>query len=213
MRPPTNNRVTQAQHGTTKAIDYSRSPDLNIYAPEDGVIDSYQRRGSGKLDAGNCLRLRGNSGKLHQFAHCSRSLVSTGQRVYKGQALAVMGSTGYTIPAGAVHLHYWVQNSNGTYTYPPLQYTEPFGGHPTPPPSQHRYQGLVGKVINFTDYFSCYVPNTDVRKQYKLKGAYVVRGVSGRGNRVVVNSNANGGLVDAPLATPAGAEYSGWRVV
>lgn len=207
MKPPTGNKVTQGQHGSTKAIDYSHNPDPIIYAPEDGVIDSYQRRGSGKLDAGNCLRMRGKTG-LHQFAHCSKSLVSTGQRVVKGQKLAIMGDTGYSF---GVHLHYWVQTPAG-YKYPPTLYTEPFTGNPVvPPPPAHRYAGLVGKVINLTDYFSCYAPNTDIKKQYKLKGAYVVRGVSNRNNRVVVNSNANGGMVDVPLATPAGAEYSGWK--
>lgn len=210
MRPPTGNKITQGQHNSTKSVDYSHRPDANIYAPEDGTIDSYQKRGSGKLDAGNCLRLRGKSGKLHQFAHCSKSLVSTGQRVSKGQAVAVMGNTGY---AFGVHLHYWVQNPNGTYTYPPSQYTEPFAGNPAPPTPQHSYKGLVGKVIEDTDFFRAWERNTDKQMPYRLKGRYIVRDVSQRGNRVVVYSSANGGLVDQALATPAGAEYSGWKVI
>jgi len=215
-RPPTGNPITQTSHGTTKAVDNSARPDPTVYAQEDAVVDSYQRRGSGKLDAGNCLRLRGASG-LWQDAHLERSLVSTGQRVVAGQAVAIMGYTGYTIPSGAGgrHLHSWLQKPNGQYVYPPSAYTEPFGGKPpvVVPPPNHRYAGLIGKTIKFTDYFSCYTRNTDIKKPNKLLGAYVVRGVSNRNNRVVVNSNANRGLVDVPLATPAGAEYSGWKVV
>lgn len=128
MRPPTGNIITQASHGTSKAVDYSWyrfTNDDGVYAPEDGVIDSYQQRGTGKSDAGNCLRLKGAHG-LHQFAHLSKSLVNVGQRVVKGQKLAIMGATGYTEPAGAKHLHYWVQTPSG-YKYPPELYTEPFG--------------------------------------------------------------------------------------
>lgn len=137
MQAPTGNVISQGQHGTTKAVDHSyyrNTNDDKVYAPEDGVIDSYQRRGSGKLDAGNCLRMKGANG-LHQFAHLSKSLVSPGQVVKRGQAIAVMGATGYTIPAGAKHLHYWIQRPNGSYVYPPTLYTEAFRNTPVPAPS------------------------------------------------------------------------------
>ena len=126
MRPPTGNIITQAQHLVSKSVDYSyyrNTGDATIYAPESGVIDSYQQRGVGKEDGGNCLRLKGATG-LHQFAHCERSLVKVGQKVVKGQPLAIMGSTGYV---KGRHLHYWVLTPSG-YKYPPTLYTEPFGG-------------------------------------------------------------------------------------
>ncbi len=126
MRPPTGNIITQAQHLVSKSVDYSyyrNTGDATIYAPESGVIDSYQQRGSGTSDGGNCLRLKGATG-LHQFAHCERSLVKVGQKVSKGQPLAIMGSTGYV---QGRHLHYWVLTPSG-YKYPPTLYTEPFGG-------------------------------------------------------------------------------------
>lgn len=83
---------------------------------------------------------------------------------------------------------------------------------PTPTPS-HRYAYLVGKTINVQTLYSVYQPNTDTKKPYKAKGGYVVRGVSGRPNRVVINSKANGGLVDLPLATAAGVQYNDWNQV
>lgn len=127
MQACSSNRITQRQHGTSKAVDHADDPDPIIYAPEDGTIDSYQQRGSGTSDAGLALRMRGANG-LHQFGHTERSLVAVGSRVKRGQPIAVMGYTGYTIPdnvpAGS-HVHWWVQTPNG-YVYPPNLINEPF---------------------------------------------------------------------------------------
>lgn len=127
MQACSSNRITQTAHGTSKAVDYSAIPDPIIYAPEDGTIDSYIQRGSGTSDAGLALRMRGANG-LHQFGHTERSLVAVGERVKRGQPIAVMGYTGYTIPdnvpAGS-HVHWWVQTPNG-YVYPPNLINEPF---------------------------------------------------------------------------------------
>ena len=126
MQAPTLNRITQAQHGDSKAVDHSAKSDPYIYAPENGTIDSYQRRGSGTSDAGNCLRMTGSKG-LHQFAHLERSYVKKGDKVVRGQKLAKMGYTGYTIPSGpaGAHLHYWILTPNG-YIYPPKLYKDKF---------------------------------------------------------------------------------------
>lgn len=128
MRSPTGNRITQGSHGTSKAVDYSASPDPDIYAPEDLTFDSYMQRGSGTSDAGLALRARGAHG-LHQFAHTERTYF-TGGAVKKGARIARMGYTGYTIPdnvPAGTHLHWWIQTPNG-YVYPPSLITEPFGG-------------------------------------------------------------------------------------
>jgi len=119
MRSPTSNRINQAQHGTSKAVDYSASPDPIVYAPEAGRIESYQQRGSGTSDAGNVLRLTTATG-IWSFCHLERSLVSVGQQVSEGQQLAVMGYTGYTIPKGPAgrHLHCYILTPKG-YIYPP----------------------------------------------------------------------------------------------
>ena len=126
MQAPTLNRITQAQHGASKAVDHSAKDDPYIYAPENGTIDSYQQRGSDKNDAGNCLRMTGSKG-LHQFAHLERSYVKKGDKVVRGQKIAKMGYTGYTIPSGpaGAHLHYWILTPNG-YIYPPKLYKDKF---------------------------------------------------------------------------------------
>lgn len=129
MRPISPNAITQGQHGLSKAVDYAATPDSNVYAPEDGVVISYGQQGAvGTVnDAGLALRMQGANG-LHQFAHTEKSYVSAGQRVAKGQAIAKMGYTGYTIPKGpsGAHCHWWINASNG-YVYPPSIINEPFG--------------------------------------------------------------------------------------
>lgn len=128
MQKPTLNRITQGQHLTSKAVDYAAGPDSTAYAPEDAIIESYGQRGTPgtKDDAGNALRFKGATG-LHQFAHLEKSYVKAGDKVKRGQPLAKMGYTGYTIPKGpgGAHLHYWVQTPRG-YVYPEQLYNEPF---------------------------------------------------------------------------------------
>lgn len=161
MRPPTGNRITQTSHLSSRAVDYSASPDAYVYAPEDMTFDSYQQRGSGLTDAGNCLRGKGKTG-LHQFAHLETTYWKSG-KVKKGQKIAKMGHTGYTRPAGpgGTHLHYWVQTPKG-YVYPPNLYTEEF----------KKEEGLVIEeqppVFNAKYYLSV---NPDVKKKYTLANA------------------------------------------
>ncbi len=84
-------------------------------------------------------------------------------------------------------------------------------GYLSPKESGHKYAYLVGRPINLTDYFRAWERNTDRVKPNKLKGPYIVRDVSVRKNRVVVNSASNGGLVDVALDDVLGNRYSGWQ--
>jgi len=125
MKLASANRITQTAHGASRAVDISASPDTYVYAPEDATFDSYMQRGTGTSNAGNALRIRGKTG-LHQFAHLEESYV-TGGTVVKGQRIAKMGYTGYTIPSGKAgkHLHWWVKTPSG-YVYPPNLVNETF---------------------------------------------------------------------------------------
>lgn len=158
MQAPTQNRITQKQHLASKAVDHSDDPNPYVYASEDGVIDSYKRRGSGKLDAGNCLRLRGKTG-LHQYAHLEESYVKVGQKVKRGQKLAKMGHTGYTIPAGpnGRHLHYWIYTGTG-YKYPPNLYKDKFRVYVPKPKTVTVKAGWglsqVAKAAGYKDWWS-----------------------------------------------------------
>lgn len=128
MQAISQNVITQGLHGASKAVDYAATPDNIIYAPEDGNIISYGQQGQpgSTNDAGLALRMQGGSG-LHQFAHTERRLVEIGQLVRRGQPIAVMGHTGYTIPAGAAgsHCHWWILR-DGAYFYPPSLINEGF---------------------------------------------------------------------------------------
>lgn len=86
-------------------------------------------------------------------------------------------------------------------------------GYLSPKESGHKYAGLVGKPIKLTDAFRAWERNTDRVKPHKLIGAYWVRDVSVRKNRVVVSSASNGGLVDVALDDLNGNRYSGWQEI
>ncbi len=87
-----------------KGTDFTASPDRNIYKMEDGTIQLVQW--DGKTKEGNMAVE--TFGDL-RFAHChiEKFLVKHGQFVKKGTPIAVMGTTGYVIPAGenGRHLH------------------------------------------------------------------------------------------------------------
>lgn len=180
MRPPTRNIITQGQHGSTKAVDYSAKPDPTVSAPEDMSWDSYQQRGVGKLNAGNCLRMNGKNG-LQQFAHLERILIAPGQSVKKGQPIAIMGYTGYTIPSGSGgrHLHWWIKKQNGVYVYPPSLITEKFGGNPTPPVSSNMPK--VGNVVMNSNNRTVFARNSDrVLGTIKAPMAHICRGIDSK---------------------------------
>ena len=212
MRPPTKNIITQGQHGSTKAVDHSWYRDSNddkVYAPEDMTWDSYQRRGVGKLNAGNCLRMRGANG-LHQFAHLDRILITPGQSVKKGQAIAVMGATGYVF---GKHLHYWVQRPNGTYVYPPSLYTEKFGGNPAP--TTPSGMPAIGSKVFISINRTSFKPGTAIPAGVVRPGGgsyYYVRGYDANyPGRIIINSASAGGTVAVALFYVNGQRIEGWK--
>lgn len=142
-KPPTGNSISQGRHGTYNAVDNHSWPDRTIYAPEDGRINNYVPNNG---NMGNNLFLAGATGQW-AFSHLEKPLVNKGDTVSKGQAIGIMGYTGYVIPAGegGRHLH-TVLYKNGQWVYPPDHYTEPFN---TPQPSQPT-QGAI-EMINTAD--------------------------------------------------------------
>lgn len=218
MRPPTGNRISQGSHGATKAIDYSDEPDVFVYAPEDLTFDSYQQRGSGELDAGNCLRGKGANG-LHQFAHLEETYFKRGT-VKKGERIAKMGHTGYTIPKGinGRHLHYWLKTPNGTYVYPPTRYKEPFGGKPTPPSPKMPAVDSDIRLIPVDTRTTFRAGTTTVAGQIHVKDntyVYTIRGYDSKfPGRVLINSaSAGGDGVALALYYVNGTIVPGWKKV
>ena len=108
--PTTSNySITSVYSNNHPAIDIiSNDGNLNIYAASSGeiVTDSY------KWDGGNYLVLQQDNGYYTLYCHLASKLVTTGQRVEKGQVIGIMGRTGY---ATGVHLHYSVWNGYPYY--------------------------------------------------------------------------------------------------
>lgn len=158
MRPPTGNAISQTQHGTYKAVDYHSSPDVYIYAPEDGIVFARLLNAG---DAGNELQVKGAHGR-HGFCHIEEFYVQPGEKVIKGQKLAKMGYTGLTSPVGPAgrHLHWVILQPDGTYVYPPSLITEPFGGSKGDDVSYPTKQEVLDK-------FQAYLSDVPTDKQIK----------------------------------------------
>jgi murein DD-endopeptidase MepM/ murein hydrolase activator NlpD len=73
-----------------------------IYATADGMISNADRRGG----YGNMVEINHGKGIATRYGHLSKILVADGQRVTRGQLIALMGSTGRST---GPHLHYEVR--------------------------------------------------------------------------------------------------------
>jgi len=100
-------------YGTTKyhsGMDLAAPGGSNILAAADGVVTLARWNGG----YGNCLVIDHGNGIATLYGHCQKLLVSSGQRVSKGQVIALVGTTGVST---GNHLHFEVHN-NGKVTDP-----------------------------------------------------------------------------------------------
>lgn len=93
-----------------KGIDIANSIGTPIYAADGGVVTFSGKNGS----FGNLIIINHENGYETYYAHCSKLLVSKGERVYKGQHIANVGNTGRST---GPHLHFEVRK-NGTPVNP-----------------------------------------------------------------------------------------------
>lgn len=82
-------------------IDIAAGRGTPIVAPADGVVSEVTRNAA----AGNLLVIDHRNGLVTRYAHCQRILVGPGERVERGQAVALVGNTGLST---GPHLHYEV---------------------------------------------------------------------------------------------------------
>ena len=91
---------TRAMHA---GIDLAGPLGTPIYATADGVVARSEYNSGGY---GNLVELDHGRGIQTRYGHLSRSMVSAGQSVKRGQLIALMGSTGRSTGS---HLHYEVR--------------------------------------------------------------------------------------------------------
>ncbi|TYQ31946.1 peptidoglycan DD-metalloendopeptidase family protein [Pseudanabaena sp. UWO310] len=100
-----------------KGVDFAAPSGTPIFAAADGVVSD-----AGWTDGGygNIVELQHNNGAVTLYAHTNRVYVAKGQVVRKGQAIAEVGSTGFST---GPHLHFEVQ-PDGKTAVDPMDYLQ-----------------------------------------------------------------------------------------
>lgn len=84
------------------------------YAVEDGVV----QKAYYKSTPGWAIILRGASGSSYYYAHQSKNLVHTGERVSRGDVIGLVGNSGDAAGASAhLHFEYWKNGSDPVDPY------------------------------------------------------------------------------------------------
>ncbi len=84
-------------------LDLNRLNGLTVYASAAGVVNYTRQRGYGNL-----MILNHGNGWETYYAHLAKSLVPDGSYVKQGQAIAVMGSSGWST---GTHLHFEIRKN------------------------------------------------------------------------------------------------------
>lgn len=85
-----------------EGLDFSANTGTPVYAAAGGIVTSAERT----PDYGNIVKVDHGSGLETRYAHASKLMVKVGDRVEKGQIVALVGSTGRSTGA---HLHYEIR--------------------------------------------------------------------------------------------------------
>ena len=85
-----------------EGLDFSAATGTPIYAAAGGIVTAAERT----PDYGNIVKVDHGSGLETRYAHASKLMVKVGDRVEKGQIVALVGSTGRSTGA---HLHYEIR--------------------------------------------------------------------------------------------------------
>lgn len=85
-----------------EGLDFPAASGTKIFAAGDGIVTASERT----HDYGNLVKVNHGSGLETRYAHASKRLVKNGERVVKGQVIALVGSTGRST---GPHLHYEIR--------------------------------------------------------------------------------------------------------
>ena len=171
MRYPVNFlNITQGYH-QGKCLDFGwdsnhGGPNVPIYAADDGIVGSVENQKSG----GKVIYLKHNDGKCSIYAHLSKILVKTGEKVKLGQQIGNMGDTG--IVSGP-HLHFGLFTSFDIKyedsTLDPFNYLELYDGQIVKDKTQTKYGSKIKKHnenkqsdTNFKYVYNCSCLNVRV---------------------------------------------------
>lgn len=111
--PTQGHRITQYYSWRHYGLDIANKIGTPIYAADAGTIE-YVGWGKGY---GNQIVINHGGGKKTRYAHLSKTYISKGDKVAKGQSIAAMGSTGWSTGS---HLHFEVIINGRKYN--PLNY-------------------------------------------------------------------------------------------
>jgi len=112
--PTSGYRITQYYHWSHHGLDIAGRLGVDkIYAAEGGVVT----RAGWFSGYGNCVDINHGNGMVTRYGHASKLYVNVGDRVVRGQTIALIGSTGWST---GPHLHFEVM-INGV-KYNPLSY-------------------------------------------------------------------------------------------
>lgn len=100
-RPTSGLLINQYFTWRHSGIDISRKSGLEVYASENGRVESVGWQGG----YGNTVIINHGGGVKTLYGHLSKFQTSVGESVSRGQAIAMMGSTGWST---GVHLHFEV---------------------------------------------------------------------------------------------------------
>lgn len=93
-----------------RGIDFAAPTGTPIYASDGGTVVTSGISGG----YGYCIDIDHENGKVTRYGHCSQLLVGLGEKVYQGQLIGLVGSTGNSTGA---HLHFEII-VNGSPTDP-----------------------------------------------------------------------------------------------
>ncbi len=112
--PTSGHVITQYYHARHSGMDIDGDYDSPIYASADGVVVTAGWNSNGY---GNYIIVDHGGGLKTLYAHSSKIFVTRGQRVSRGEVIAMVGTTGHST---GTHLHYEVRVGNRRMN--PLRY-------------------------------------------------------------------------------------------
>ncbi len=104
-------------HTGTDVVPNTGGADFVVAHSEGDVVwvqtgQSNNQGSSGNLSYGNAVKIKHSNGYYTLYAHLASCMVKTGDHVYRGQALGLMGNTGNSYGA---HLHFEVRDSSDSH--------------------------------------------------------------------------------------------------